>query len=94
MPLDTLVETYGIPQPSLIKIDVDGIEEKILEGAKAVLRADRCRTILIEWSSRDQADVKRLEDRMASLGYRLAKKSDWISEQSGLKSQNFIFDRQ
>jgi FkbM family methyltransferase len=94
VPLDTLVKKYGMAQPSLIKIDVDGIEEKILEGAEAVLRADDCRTILIEWSFRDEADVKQLEDRMASSGYRLRKRSNWTAELSGLKSQNFIFDRQ
>ena len=34
--------------PALIKIDVDGIEHLILEGAKNLLSEDRCRSVLVE----------------------------------------------
>jgi FkbM family methyltransferase len=46
--LDALVASGAVPQPTHIKIDVDGIEHKIVAGAQAVLRDRRLRSMLIE----------------------------------------------
>jgi len=47
--LDFLLSSRLIPQPpSLIKIDVDGIEHLILEGAKATLALPHLRSVLVE----------------------------------------------
>lgn len=44
--LDKCIELFGIPYPNKIKIDVDGTEHLILQGAENVLK--KCNSILIE----------------------------------------------
>lgn len=92
--LDTLVGKCGVPQPALLKVDVDGIEEKILDGGEAVLRGERLRTILVEVSWKDSVAESWSERKLARFGYRLVRKSAWVAELNGLRSQNYIFSRQ
>lgn len=46
--LDDLVESFGLPFPTHLKIDVDGGEIEILKGAQKVLHDSRCRGIQME----------------------------------------------
>ena len=47
--LDFLLEHGLLPEiPTMIKIDVDGIEHLILAGAKETLRNPICKTVLVE----------------------------------------------
>jgi FkbM family methyltransferase len=46
--LDDALPALGLPQPTAIKLDVDGHEAPILRGAAGVLRDPRLRTVLIE----------------------------------------------
>lgn len=46
--LDDLVGTFSLPAPHHIKIDVDGIELKVLAGAEATLASGSIRTVLVE----------------------------------------------
>ena len=46
--LDDLVEKYEFPVPTAVKIDVDGLEAKIIEGMKEVLKNSKLRKVLIE----------------------------------------------
>jgi FkbM family methyltransferase len=46
--LDDLVATFGLPVPAHAKIDVDGPELKVLQGASSTLRDPAWRSILIE----------------------------------------------
>lgn len=46
--LDYLIEQKLIPVPQHIKIDVDGIEHKILEGAKQTLKNSAVQSVLVE----------------------------------------------
>jgi FkbM family methyltransferase len=41
VPLDTLVVAKGLPQPDLIKIDVQGFEGRVLAGGRKTLRGAR-----------------------------------------------------
>jgi len=45
---DDLVEKCGIEQPDYIKMDVDGIEGLILDGASQVLKNKKLKSILLE----------------------------------------------
>jgi FkbM family methyltransferase len=46
--LDQLVEGGSIPVPAYLKIDVDGIEHKVLQGARKTLADPRLREVLVE----------------------------------------------
>jgi len=46
--LDDLTGQYGLPFPTHIKVDVDGIEDRIINGAHNTLRDPRLKTFLIE----------------------------------------------
>jgi FkbM family methyltransferase len=45
---DSLIETFGFPPPTHIKIDVDSIEPQILRGAMGLLKSGRVKSLLIE----------------------------------------------
>lgn len=51
LPLDDLWMKYKMPFPCHIKIDVDGIEEKVLSGMGETIRDPRLRSVLVEASS-------------------------------------------
>lgn len=46
--IDDMIEHYGFPKPNYLKIDVDGIEEKILRGAPKTLRDPILKSVHIE----------------------------------------------
>lgn len=46
--IDQLIEDHGFAKPTHLKVDVDGIEEKILAGAQRTLRDPALKTIHIE----------------------------------------------
>jgi FkbM family methyltransferase len=46
--LDDLTSTFGLPVANHIKVDVDGIEDLIVEGAAELFRQPELRTFLIE----------------------------------------------
>jgi len=46
--IDSLVNRFGFPCPNHIKIDVDGGEDKVIDGAKQTLEQDNVKSILIE----------------------------------------------
>ncbi len=46
--LDTLVETNKLPIPDYVKIDVDGFEHKVIDGAKKTLKNKKVKSVIIE----------------------------------------------
>ena len=48
MTLDSMIQTFGLPQPHHLKLDVDGGEIDVLEGARETLGGPTLRSILIE----------------------------------------------
>lgn len=91
--LDRLIETYGMPLPSMLKIDVDGIEEKILAGAAEALASSTLRTVLVEVTVGCEASSSWPERLLGRFGFELVRKSDWTAELHGLRSQNHVFSR-
>ncbi len=47
--LDTIAEMLGLDQVDLLKIDVEGAEPEVLEGAGRLLVEGRIRNIIMEW---------------------------------------------
>ena len=66
--LDHLVSDGVVPVPTHIKIDVDGIEHKVLAGCRETLRDARLRTILIEINS-NLEEHRHLVDELGALGF-------------------------
>jgi hypothetical protein len=93
--IDALVSRHGLPPPDLLKLDVDGNEEQILEGAAAVLTSGSLRSILVEvtWPDKRAPALTWAESGLASYGYHLEGRSVWSTELSGQRSANFIFVR-
>lgn len=70
--LDDLVRVLALPPPTRIKLDVDGVEDKVLAGAEEVLSSSPCEVYaeLIE-AAADDARVRQVRAFMGRLGYRL-----------------------
>jgi FkbM family methyltransferase len=68
--LDSLAAELGLARLDLIKIDVEGHERHVLDGAAAIL--DRHRPVLvIETGHEADGDRAAIHDRLAGLGYRM-----------------------
>ena len=69
--LDDLNGRFGLPFPNHVKIDVDGIEDKIVAGASRTLEDARLKTVLIEvYMFRDMAE--KIEAAFFKRGFALA----------------------
>jgi len=66
--LDCLWGTFGLDFPNHIKIDVDGLEGKIIRGADRTLGDSRLKTILIEISSA-QGERDPILEKLAKAGF-------------------------
>lgn len=60
--LDAFNETFDAPFPSHIKIDIDGIQEKVILGAKKTLRDPRLKTVMIELQPNNEPLGKKAND--------------------------------
>ena len=88
--LDDLTGRFGLPFPTHIKIDVDGIEDQVVAGASEVLADERLKTVLIEvFMHKDMAD--RVKEAFLSKRMELSN-ADVIDYTPGIV-QNLIFKR-
>ena len=60
-PLDDLCGIWGLPEPNYIKIDVDGIENKIIKKSEKILKSTSLKSILIEINAKREEDKEILE---------------------------------
>ncbi|MDB2265482.1 FkbM family methyltransferase [Halorubrum ezzemoulense] len=65
--LDTLVESGGIPTPDVVKIDVEGAESAVLEGATAVL--NEVRAVYCEVHPNKMSGDNDIEDLLQTAGF-------------------------
>ena len=73
--IDEILEKIEIPFPNYIKIDVDGIEGKIIEGAKKTLKDKRLRSIMVELFP-ERPDYERVVSILRSSGLELKQTGD------------------
>ena len=71
--LDEFCKIADFDFPVHIKIDVDGIESKVVEGAKSTLRNDKLRSVLIELNDDLEVD-QQLRKLIISYGFKLIEK--------------------
>lgn len=84
--LDTIIPTLSCEKPYLLKIDVDGIDLKVLEGASKIL--DFCNIIVIE------ATVSSIAERMSCVinkGFSLFDIVDFCYYDNMLRQVDLIF---
>ncbi len=68
--VDRLIEIFGLDVPNHVKIDVDGIEPRILEGAAQTFRRREVRTILLEIEGDPRSERnKAMFETMANYGF-------------------------
>lgn len=67
--LDDLTATHGLPIPNHIKIDVDGIEAKVVAGAERTLREAGVKSLLVEVNPA-LADHREMVTRLNGIGFR------------------------
>jgi FkbM family methyltransferase len=68
--LDSLVGEQALERIDLIKVDVEGHERQVLDGAAVTL--ERCRpTLVIETGHEAEGDRTAIHDRLCRLGYRI-----------------------
>lgn len=75
--LDDLIEVLGLPAPTHVKVDVDGVEGPLLRGAARTLASGVIQELLVEIVDHDRSGT-RLEAvtaMMAEHGYELAETS-------------------
>lgn len=66
--LDDLVARAVVPVPHHIKIDVDGLEHKVLAGCRGTLQDSRVKSILVEINT-NLAEHRRIVDELLGLGF-------------------------
>ena len=88
--LDDLTTQFGLPIPNHIKVDVDGIEDLIVEGAAGLFTRPELKTFLIEvYMHGDISD--RIRKGFEEGGFRLSNESDTDFTKGVV--QNLIFTR-
>lgn len=96
--LSALLDAPDMVAPTHLKIDVDGLEPDIIDGAGALLSAPRLRTVLIELNRNVARDMA-VPDILADHGFRqVAARSNWEyradrSREDDVPTVNMIFER-
>jgi FkbM family methyltransferase len=80
--LDNVIDIDKLPKPVLMKIDVQGFEEKVLLGASQTLK--KVEFVLIEVSFKSmykgEADFKTLINLLSSLGFDISSPMDFLRD--------------
>ena len=90
--LDDLCYSYDLDFPSHIKVDVDGHEHAVVDGARRVLRDPRLQTVLLEITEKpDEHDKTRsMFIEFQEAGFSVSKKVETVL---GREAHNVIFTR-
>ena len=69
--IDSLVEDNKLPVPDYVKIDVDGFEHKVVEGAKETLRNKKVKSVIIEINPKLHEHLAAVE-QLENLGFKFS----------------------
>jgi hypothetical protein len=90
--LDDFIRWFRPPFPTRLKIDVDGLEWPILQGARQTLRDQRLRSIMAELSISDEAERVRTVAWLSDAGFDLVSRGE-IQQSWGESAANHFFAR-
>lgn len=93
--LDDFVARFNPPFPTHLKIDVDGIEAKIVEGGMKTLADPRLKSVSIELDVKRTAEETHVSDLLGQCGLTLQqrKHSELIAGSEFASSYNYLFVR-
>ncbi len=90
--LDALCYSHGLPVPQHLKVDVDGLEEEIIEGAARLLRDRSLRTVMVEISDeRDKPSP--IYEAMLRAGFEISGRAKRAYENDVMVARNVWFSR-
>lgn len=90
--VDQFIERFAPPFPNHIKIDVDGIEDRIIAGAPSTLRDGRLKSLSIELDDARPDHMKSMVESIERCGLRLVAKRQ--SEMIAASAHKHIFNYQ
>ena len=70
--IDSFIETFDAPFPNHLKMDIDGVQDKVIKGAYQTLRDPRMKTAMLELHPVAEV-IKSVSDDMIAAGFRLEK---------------------
>ena len=88
--IDDFIRQFQPPFPTRLKLDVDGLEWKILQGSRQTLRDPRLRSIMVELSLSDAAERDDSLAWLADAGFKLVRQGE-TQEAGGLSAANHFF---
>ena len=91
--IDELTTKPNIDFPNHIKIDVDGLENEIVEGAKKTLKNKKLKTLMIELNYKNKKDELKFIKKIEKYGLKLMNKSTRIHIENNLYVRNYYFFR-
>jgi hypothetical protein len=89
--LDQLVYEQHLGCPTYLKIDVDGLESKIIEGAQKLLQDPKLRSVLIEVNNMLEVDRQTI-DAILVAGFSIQEKGE-PARAEGQENLNIILNR-
>ena len=89
--VDEFVERMGGPVPQHIKIDVDGIEDKIILGAERTLAHPALQSVLVEIDLRNREYFAFVVEKMKKAGFAAPPKTPETGQRGNIV--NYIFTR-
>lgn len=90
--IDSLVHSFKLPSPTILKIDVDGIENQICEGGLKALNSS-VKTLLVEIDELSPNEKNQMLSIMESSGFRVFKTSDRSELINGKMPKNYIWKK-
>lgn len=92
--LDRFLADFSVPFPTHIKVDVDGAEHRIVQGAAQTLRDPRLRSVLIEINEALEPH-RAIEGTLAGCGFALIERNPSPLAEEGPASRvvNWLFAR-
>ena len=67
--IDDFIKIYNLSSPNYLKIDVDGVEDRILSGASKTLQSENLRSVLIETAGRNADESGKFHKLFKDFGF-------------------------